>query len=366
MKLVIFGLSVSSSWGNGHATLWRGLIKALGARGHRVVFFERDVPYYSSHRDLTELTGGELVLYSSWAGIWERAAKELRDADAGMVTSYCPDGQEASILVLDSRATVKSFYDLDAPVTLRRIREGEVVSYLPPEGLAGFDIVLSYSGGTALTELRARLGARHVAALYGSVDPAVHRPVAPDARYRCDVSYLGTYAEDRQAALETLLIEPARRLPDRKFLMGGAKYPAEFPWTGNIFFVQHVPPADHPAFYCSSRLTVNATRTAMADMGYCPSGRLFEAAACGVPVLSDDWPGLDQFFEPGLEILVARTTAHAMDAIAMSDETLRRIGRAARERTLATHTSEVRAMELENILDAARKAPAERASNMEV
>jgi spore maturation protein CgeB len=365
MKLVIFGLSVTSSWGNGHATLWRGLIKALGARGHKVVFFERNVPYYAKHRDLETAHGGEVVLYENWPSVVSRARQELNDADVGMVTSYCPDGPEACSVVLESRAPVKSFYDLDAPVTLHRVREGESVAYLPASGLGGFDVVLSYTGGAALTDLRTLLGARHVAALYGSVDPEVHHPVPASPRYACDVSYLGTYADERQVALETLFIEPARRLPHRKFLIGGSQYPPQFPWSSNIYFVQHVPPADHAAFYCSSRITVNVTRAAMADAGYCPSGRLFEAAACEVPMLSDDWAGLDRFFEPGLEIIVARTTGHAMDAFGMSDGQLRRIAKAARERVLVTHTASVRALELENILEAARKAPGERASGME-
>ena len=365
MKLVVFGLSVTSSWGNGHATLWRGLIKALGLRGHKVLFFERDLPYYAEHRDLNEAPGGEVVLYRDWARVARRAQRELSDADVGMVTSYCPDGREACSMVLESRATVKCFYDLDAPVTLRRVRNGESVAYLPHDGLGGFDVVLSYTGGAALAELRAVLGARHVAALYGSVDHHVHRPAKPRPEYACDVSYLGAYAEDRQAALDVLFIEPARQLAGRRFLIGGALYPEKSPWSANIRFVKDVPPADHSAFYSSSRITVNVTRAAMAEMGYCPSGRLFEAAACGAPVLTDDWEGLDRFFEPGIEILVARTAGHAMEAYGMADEQLGRIARAARERVLATHTASVRALELENILEAARKAPGEPASRME-
>jgi spore maturation protein CgeB len=197
------------------------------------------------------------------------------------------------------------------------------------------------------------LGARRVAPLYGSVDPKVHRPVAPVEMFRCDLSYLGTYAEDRQAALETLFIEPARRSPRHRFLIGGAQYPTEFPWAENICFAYHVAPPDHPAFYCSSRLTLNVTRRAMADMGYCPSGRLFEAAACGTPILSDDWEGLQEFFTPGSEILVARTTEDAIEALNFPMEDLKKLVRAARERTLAEHTAEHRAVELEAALEAA-------------
>jgi spore maturation protein CgeB len=353
MKLVIFGLTISSSWGNGHATLWRGLIGALARHGHRVVFFECDVPYYAAHRDLHELPGGALCLYPDWPGVVPLARRHLADADVAMVTSYCPDGVAASDLVLDSPVPLRTFYDLDTPVTLGRLREGEPVDYLGPRGLRDFDLVLSYTGGAALDELQSRLGAQRVVPLYGSVDPDVHRPVAAIERYRADLSYLGTYAEDRQETLSRLFIESARRLADRRFLIGGAQYPPEFPWSANIYFVRHLPPSEHAAFFGSSRLALNVTRRAMAAMGYCPSGRLFEAAACGAPILSDGWEGLDTFFEPGREILVARTTEEALDAIEQPDESLARIARAARQRTLDEATADRRARDLEAALEEA-------------
>ena len=353
MKLVVFGLSVSSSWGNGHATLWRGLIRALVQLGHRVVFYERDVPYYAEHRDLLQLEFGELKLYSDWQEVRSPARRDIEDADASIVTSYCPDGAVASELVLSSSSGLRVFYDLDTPVTLERLRTGEQVSYLPVEGLAHFDLVLSYTGGVALDELKNRLGARRVAPLYGSVDSRVHYPVPPVDRYRADLSYLGTYAEDRQDALLRLFIEPARRLPARRFLIGGAKYPQAFPWSDNIFFVRHLPPSEHSAFYCSSRMTLNVTRAPMAEMGYCPSGRLFEAAACGAAVLSDSWDGLNEFFEPEAEILVVNTTKEALAALEISDQELARLGRAARERVLNDHTAERRALQLVTALEGA-------------
>ena len=360
MRIVVFGLTISSSWGNGHATLWRGLIRALGRLGHHVVFFERDQPFYAAARDLFDIPGGTLVLYDSWAEIRARAADAVAESDVAMVTSYCPDGLAATDLVLDARRAARVFYDLDTPVTLSRLGRGEATGYIGPRGLSEFDLVLSYTGGSALAELCGRLGARRVSALYGHVDPDVHRPVAPTGRFAADLSYLGTYAADRQAALQSLFISPAARRPGRRFLIGGAQYPAEFPWTPNIFFVRHLPPADHPAFFCSGRLTLNVTREAMAAMGWCPSGRLFEAAACGVPILSDTWEGLDGFFEPGTEILTARSTADALAALELTDAELRRIARAARDRVLAEHTSERRARELESLLHAARQ-PALRA-----
>src|SRR4051812_34158789 len=250
MKIVIFGLSVSSSWGNGHAALWRGLIRALLEAGHRVTFYERDVPYYAANRDLLELPpGGELVLYQDWAAALPRIKRDLQGADVGMVTSYCPDGLAATELVLDSGLAVRCFYDLDTPVTLARLAAGESVNYIGRDGLSGFDLVLSYTGGEALEALRTRLGARRTAPIYGSVDPELHRPAPPRPQYRALLSYLGTYAADRQATLERLFVEPARRLPEQRFVIGGGADSGQIPLHPKIFF--HPPPAPpvDPAFY---------------------------------------------------------------------------------------------------------------------
>jgi spore maturation protein CgeB len=366
MKIVVFGLTITSSWGNGHATLWRGLCRALAERGHRVVFYEHDVSYYAGARDAFEVPGGELVLYAAWEEAQRRARRDLRDADVAMVTSYCPHGIEATEVVIDQDRALRVFYDLDTPVTLSRLSRGETTTYIGPRGLADFDLVLSYTGGDALVQLRHRLGARRVAPLYGHVDPQVHRPVAPAPHYVSDFSYLGTYAADRQAALEALFIEPARLRPERRFLIGGAQYPQDFPWTPNIFFVRHLPPSEHPAFFASSRLTLNVTRQAMAEMGWCPSGRLFEAAACGAPMLSDWWDGLDAFFTPGAEILVGRTSEDAVAALDLADAELKRIAAGARDRVLAEHTSARRARDFEDAVAAARAAPARAAKRVEV
>jgi spore maturation protein CgeB len=351
MKIVIFGLTVSSSWGNGHATLWRGLSRALADRGHKVVFFERDVPYYASARDLTELPGCELIFYSEWNDALPSALRHAESADAAIVTSYCPDAIAASQVVLDSKAGLRVFYDLDTCVTLARLAAGERVDYVPSNGYADFDLVLSYTGGVSLELLRTVLLARNVAPLYGSVDPAVHRRMPPRDCFRAALSYMGTWSADRDEALRTRFIEPARHLPEHRFLVGGSKYTSDFPWLPNIYFVNHVPPDLHAAFYCSSKLTLNVTRGPMAAMGYCPSGRLFEAAACGVPILSDWWPGLDTFYLPGSEILIANSSAEAIEAIESSPSELAHIGRAARDRTLSCHTAAIRAGELESIFE---------------
>lgn len=363
MKIVIFGLTVSSSWGNGHATLWRGLCRALARRRCRIVFFERDTPYYAANRDMHALAGGDLVLYPDWDAIRQRAASELGDADIAIATSYCPDAVAAGTLLLAAPRPVSVFYDLDTPITLSRLQAGAPVAYLGPRGLADYDLVLSYTGGGALQALRDRLGARRVAPLYGHADPKVHRPVPPSAQYRADLSYLGTYAPDRQAALAALLVAPAGQRPWQRFLIGGAQYPEDFPWRANIFFVRHMPPAEHPAFFCSSRMTLNITRQAMAAMGWCPSGRLFEAAACGTAIVSDRWAGLEEFFSPGGEILLAGEGADVVAALDRDDAEIRRIARAGRDRVLAEHTSDRRAGEFLAAVDAVRHdaatAPAE-------
>ncbi len=354
MRLIIFGLSVSSSWGNGHATLWRGLIAALANAGHRVTFFERNVPYYAENRDLTELGhGASLVLYTGWAEVAAQARRAADEADAAIVTSFCPDALAAADMLGESRAALRCFYDLDTPVTLDRLSAGGQVPYVGAHGLADFDLVLSYTGGAALDALRTRLGARRAAALYGWVDPDLYRPAPAEPRYLADLSYLGTYAPDRQDALVRLFVAAARARPEQRFVIGGAQYPRDFPWAPNIFFVRHLPPGEHPAFYGSSRLTLNVTRAAMAAMGWCPSGRLFEAAACGTPILSDTWPGLDEFFEPGREILIAAETEDALGAIDTAPESLALMAARARARVLAEHTAAHRAQTLVALFDGA-------------
>jgi len=350
MKLVIFGLALSSSWGNGHATLWRGLLRALAQGGHSITFFEKDVPYYANNRDAwPQPANVELALYTNLQTDEARIARELRDADAAIVTSYCPEGAAVCDRVLDSSVPFTCFYDLDTPVTLDALDGGHAVDYLPAQGLGGFDLVLSYTGGRALRALSIRLGARKVAPLYGFVDPEAHCPSSPDPTFIADLSYLGTYAKDRQPRLSEFLLKPARLLPERRFLIGGAMYPKDFPWEPNIYFVRHVPPELHPAFFASSRLTLNITRAAMAAYGWCPSGRLFEAAACGTPLLSDVWEGLDSFFTPDEEILFARTADDVLAALDRTPAELARMARRARERVLSEHTAAHRALEIEQL-----------------
>jgi spore maturation protein CgeB len=356
MKIVIFGLTISSSWGNGHATLWRGLCKHLSRLGHDLVFFEHDVFYYNATRDFFELPGGKLVLFADWNDVRAFAQARVAEADVAIVSSYCPDAVAATELILAHERPLSVFYDLDTPVTLERLRAGDSVPYIGPRALMDFDLVLSFTGGQRLfDEYQRLLRARLVKPLYGHVDPDVHAPAAPQTHYRAGLSYLGTYSEDRQDALEALFVTPARARPDLRFLIAGAQYPPHFPWAANIYFVRHLPPSEHAPFFASSRLTLNVTRRAMADMGWCPSGRLFEAAACSTPLLSDCWAGLEDFFEPGEDILIARDAADTLSALGRDGAELARIARRARERTLDQHSSGQRAIELVALLESTRR-----------
>jgi spore maturation protein CgeB len=356
MHFVVFGLCMSSSWGNGHATLWRGLVKALALRGHTLTFYEKDQPYYAGTRDeWSPPSGVQQRIYSDFEDILLDSKRELDDADMAMFTSYCPDGIAAASAILSSRADIKAFYDLDTPVTLSALQSAMHVPYLPADGLGGFDLVLSYTGGRALDELKSRLGAKIAVPLYGWVDPETHFPAATVEEFRSELCYLGTFAADRQRALAELFVNTARALPRSRFAIGGAQYPDDFPWTGNIFFVRHLPPSLHPSFFCSARATLNVTRAAMAQYGYCPSGRLFEAAACGVPILTDWWEGLDSFFAPGVEILPVSTTVGVLNALSLTDSELGRVAAAARERTLRSHTATQRAIELERLCEDVRQ-----------
>lgn len=363
MRIVIFGLTVTSSWGNGHATTWRGVLRALHEAGHAVTFFERDVPYYASARDLAAPPWLELVLYDDWRSVRAEAQRTVAESDVAIVSSYCPDGLTAARLVLDQQRAVRVFYDIDTPVTLAALAaDGIAVKngarYLTPELIPEYDLYLSFSGGPVLDELRTRWGARRAAPLYCSVDPAVHAPVAADDAFRCALGYLGTYSTDRQPGLERLLVEPAQRRAADRFWVVGSLYPADVRWPPNVAHHDHLPPRAHPGFYCANRLTLNITRQAMVQAGYSPSVRVFEAASCGTPIVSDRWPGLEGFLTPGEEILVADGAADVLDALACDDAELTRIARAARERVLGAHTCTHRAAELVAACEAAASGAA--------
>jgi spore maturation protein CgeB len=345
LDIVILGLSITSSWGNGHATTYRSLMRSLDARGHRVLFLERDVPWYATQRDLPRPPFGRTVLYRDLHELRSRFGDAVRTADLVIVGSYVPEGIAVGEWVVEEARGGTAFYDIDTPITLARLAAGDA-EYLSPELIPRYGMYLSFTGGPVLRHIEHAYGAPAARALYCSVDESLYRPMhVPD---RWDVGYMGTYSLDRQPGLERFLLEPARRWPEGRFAVAGPQYPPSVRWPDNVRRTEHLPPRRHRSFYNRQRFTLNLTRADMVAAGYSPSVRLFEAAACATPVISDEWPGLETFFVPGEEILIVRTTDDVLDAARnLSDAERRAIGTAARERVLSEHTAAHRALELE-------------------
>jgi spore maturation protein CgeB len=354
LKITIFGLTLSSSWGNGHATPYRAILRALKRMRHDVTFYENDVEYYRRHRDFSSADYCNLVLYADWEQVRLAAIAEARDSDAVIVGSFCLDGQRICDEVLALDRPVRVFYDLDTPVTLGKLANGGA-EYLRRDQMPEFDLYLSFTGGEILRTLERDHGVQRAVAIYGCVDPDVHHRRQPEPRYECDLNYMGTYAADRQHKLDALFLEPARRMKQRAFVLAGSLYPTHWQWPGNVRRFEHISPREHPAMYSSCRTTLNITRDQMARAGYCPSGRFFEAAACGTPILSDWFEGLDTFFDPGEQILIVNRAEDVMAALRMDQQDLARVAAQARERTLAEHTGDSRARELVRVIQEARR-----------
>jgi len=345
LDIVMLGLSITSSWGNGHATTYRGLVRGLVRRGHRVLFLERDMPWYADNRDLPHPPYGRTVLYADRHDLM-RYADAVRDADLVVVGSYVPEGTAIGRWVLRTARGATAFYDIDTPVTLARLAGGDA-EYISGALVRRYDLYLSFTGGPTLERLEREFGARRARALYCSVDETVYRPARGPAAW--DLAYMGTYSRDRQPALDRLLLAPARAWRAGRFAVVGAQYPARLRWPRNVCHEAHCPPREHRAFYTAQRFTLNITRPDMVAAGYSPSVRLFEAAACGTPIISDWWSGLETLFTPDEEILVARSTTDVLRYLQqMPDEQRRAIGARARRRVLAAHTADHRAAELES------------------
>ena len=355
MKVTIFGLTISSSWGNGHATPYRAILKALHRRGHHVLFYEKDVEYYAFRRDFTQCSFCELVLYRNWSEVRDRALRNAADSDVVITASYCPEGAQINNELLELERPLHVYYDLDTPISLNNLSKGDL-PYVTQNQIPAFDLVLSWTGGDGLRELSENWGARMVRPLFGCVDPEVYRRVDPRPEFSSALSYMGTYAADRQKKVDDLFLEPARRREGLSFVLAGTLYPWHWQWPANVRRFDHVAPDQHSQFYSSSRITLNITREDMARSGWCPSGRFFEAAACGTPIISDWWNGLDDFFAPGEEIVLAQNSNDVMAALSMSHDELRRIASRARERTLAENTGDHRAEQLLKYFDEARRS----------
>jgi spore maturation protein CgeB len=355
VRIVFLGLSITSSWGNGHATNYRALVGALAERGHEVLFLERDVPWYASQRDLPEPPWGRTVLYRSLDELRERG-DDLAAADLVVVGSYVPDGVAVAEWALDVAGGTVGFWDIDTPVTVAKLEGGDD-EYLSRELVPRFDLYLSFTGGPLLDRLEREFGARRARAFYCMADPQAYQPLDEEQRWL--LGYLGTYSDGRQPTVEALLLEPARVLPTERFVVAGPQYPDDVAWPANVERIEHLAPAAHARFYARQRFTLNVTRPEMVHAGWSPSVRLFEAAACGVPAVSDRWEGLDHFFRPGAELLVAESPEEVVELVrSVSPEEARAIGTAARARVLAEHTPARRVEQLESYLGAGAQVAA--------
>jgi spore maturation protein CgeB len=346
LNIVILGLSITSSWGNGHATTYRGLIRELTRKGHKVTFLERDVPWYASNRDLAHPPYCNTYLYNSLEELKSNHTERIKYADLVIVGSYVPEGDKAGKFVIDTAEGLAAFYDIDTPVTLAKIA-GKDYEYLHPNLISRYDMYLSFTGGPTLQLLEEKYGSPMARAFYCSFDPELYYP--EQAELKWDLGYLGTYSNDRQPPLKTLMLDAASALRQLKFVVAGPQYPASILWSSNIERIEHLPPSVHRKFYNSQRFTMNITRADMIKAGYSPSVRLFEAAACGTPVISDYWEGLETIFEPGKEILISRSTTDTIEYLAtITEEERKTISERARSKVLKHHTAAHRATELEN------------------
>jgi spore maturation protein CgeB len=353
-RYVFLGLTITSSWGNGHATTYRALLRALATRGHQLLFLERNLPIYEHHRDLPNPAYARAVLYSSVAELRDRFTRAVREADFVVVGSFVPEGAAIGAWLTEEARGKTAFYDLDTPVTLSRLAHGDH-AYLTPALIPRYDLYLSATGGPTLERLERTYAAPRARALHCSADTDVYYPEPTPLRF--DLGYLGTYSDDRQPLLERLLLEPARRMRRGRFAVAGAQYPGGITWPDNVVRTEHLTPDEHRTFYNAQRFTLNVTRRAMVEAGWSPSARLFEAAACGTPVLCDAWPGIETFFQPGEEILLARSPEDVLRRLReMREEKRLTIGQRARQRVFAEHTAMHRAETLERctreVLDA--------------
>jgi spore maturation protein CgeB len=344
-SIAILGLTITSSWGNGHGVTYRSLVRELGARGYDAHFLERDVPWYARHRDLAHLPHARVSLYKDTDELRLRFTQLVRDADVVLVGSCVPDGIAVGDWVLATTRGLPAFYDIDTPITLSALERG-ACDYLTREQIARYRLYLSVTGGPTLARIERELGSPCARALYSSVDPTTY---APEPRaIRWDLGYMGTYSEDRQHGVDRLVIQVARRDPTRTLVVAGPQYPERIEWPPNVTRIEHLGPAEHRAFYNELAFALNLTRSDMVAAGWSPSVRLFEAAACGVPIISDRWDGLDELFEPDSEILLADHSDDVLRHLRRGDGC--EIGTRARARVLAEHTAAHRVSALERYL----------------
>jgi spore maturation protein CgeB len=353
LRIAFFGSSLLSTYWNGAATYYRGMIRALAARGHEVTFYEPDAFGRQAHRDMDEPDWARVVVYSAEGSSHALAALDsARDADIIVKASgigVYDELLERAALTLRRPGTLVVFWDVDAPATLERVANdpNDAFRQLARE----YDLVLTYGGGQPVVAGYRALGATRCVPIYNALDPSTHHPVAPDARFRGLLGFLGNRLPDREARVREFLFATARALPNESFLLGGSGWEQHSGAPPNVKVLGHVPSSDHNAFNVTPRCVLNVNRDSMARFGFSPPTRVFEAAGAGACLICDAWEGLEQFLEPGREVLVARGADDVVQTLLrLSEPTARAIGRAARRRVLAEHTYEQRARQFEDVI----------------
>jgi spore maturation protein CgeB len=346
LKIVILGLSITSSRGNDHGAIYRGLIRELAARGHDVLFLERAAEQSAPNGDVPSPTCGRMEFYGDVKDLKQRFGSEIRGVDFVMVGSCVQEGIAIGEWVTRVAKGATAFYDIDAPATMANLIRGEV-DYISSTLIPRYEIYLSFTGGSLLRYIEKHYGSPMARPLYASVDATLYFPEQRDMKW--DLGYMGNYSDDRQRTLDRLLLEPARRWGEGHFVVAGPQYPRSVHWPHNVRRLTHLAPEKHRSFYNSQRFTLNITRANLTASGFSPSAHIFEAAACGTPIISDFWQGIDTFFKSEEEILISHSPDETLIYLEeISELDRRRIGYRARERVLAKHTSRHRAAELES------------------
>ncbi len=351
MKIAFYGSSLLSSYWNGAATYYRGLLRALSALGHDIAFYEPDVYDRSRHRDMDPPEWCKVIVYPGTVDALVSAARQATEADVVVKASGVGFEDERLLALLRSYARADAttiFWDVDAPATLAEL--GANADHPLRRALPALDAVLTYGGGDPVVSTYRRLGANRCVPIYNALDPATHFPSAPQPRFAAILGFLGNRLPDREERVERFFFDAAARMHDADFLLGGSGWDART-LPPNVRYVGHVGTADHNAFNCSTRAVLNISRADMARTGYSPATRVFEAAGAGACIITDAWEGIEQFLEPGSEVLVARDGREVAEiAGTLTSETATAIGRQARERVLRNHTYEHRAAEVDELL----------------
>ena len=354
IDVAFFGSSLVSAYWNGAATYYRGIIRALHRRGHRVTFYEPDAFERQRHRDLPDPPWARVVVYPADDTMGaERALEDARGASVIVKASGVGVHDaflEAAVLDRRSGGTSVIFWDVDAPATLDRVRrdlDDPFRSLIPR-----YDLILTYGGGNPVVRAYEALGARRCVPIYNALDPETHHPVSPDPRFRADLGFLGNRLPDREARVEEFFLRPASICPDARFVLGGSGW-GDKAMPGNVVDVGHVYTTDHNAFNVTPRAVLNVNRESMARSGFSPATRIFEAAGAGACLITDAWEGVEMFLEPDREVLVARDGDEVAEQLrALTPERASTLGHAARVRVLAEHTYDHRAALVEELLDA--------------